>query len=184
MSLLSLVGVEDGGFEAFKPDQSTLLCSVEMVGNRVEFIRLGSVTVDGRDSTDVLLGMLVKIRCDAVILGGVSFAGFNVIDPNRLNDELGVPVIVYSGDKPNSASVLSALKTHFSDWEERWAPIARLGDVYTVTTKMGTPPVFFEVVEESKEWAQAVLRYSASLTRIPEPVRVAGIVARGLTKSA
>jgi endonuclease V-like protein UPF0215 family len=184
LSLLRLVGVEDGSFEAFEPYQSTLLCAVLMVGDRVESIRLGKITVDGRDATDVLLGMLVDIQCDAVILGGVSFAGFNVVDSHRLNDELGVPVIVYSGDRPNNESVLSALKTHFSDWEDRWTLIAQLGDVYSITTKMGSPPVFFEVVKESKAWAESVLRSSASLTRIPEPVRVAGIVARGLTRSA
>ena len=184
MSLLSLVGVEDGSFEAFKPGQSTLLCAVLMIGDRVETLRLGRITVDGRDAMDVLLSMLVNTRCDAVILGGVSFAGFNVVDPHRLSDELGVPVIVYSGDRPDSASVLNALKTHFSDWEDRWTPLARLGDVYSVTTKTGSPPVFFEVVKESKAWAESVLRSSSSLTRIPEPVRVAGIVARGLTRSA
>jgi endonuclease V-like protein UPF0215 family len=184
LSLLRLVGVEDGSFKAFEPDQSTLLCAVLMVGDCVESVRLGRITVDGRDATDVLLGMLVNIQCDAVILGGISFAGFNVVDPHRLKDELGVPVIIYSGIRPNSESVLGALKTHFSDWEDRWTLIAQLGDIYNITTKAGSPPVFFEVVNESKGWAKSVLRYSASLTRIPEPVRVAGIVARGLTRSA
>ena len=184
MSPLSLVGVEDGGFEAFKPNQTTLLCAALMVGDRIESLRLGRVTVDGRDATDVLSGMLVNIRCDAVILGGVSFAGFNTVDPHRLHDELGVPMIVYSGERPDSPSVLAALKAHFPDWVERWAPIARLGDVYSVVTKAGHPPVFFEVVGESRDWAEGVLRSCASLTRAPEPVRVAGIVARGLTRSA
>jgi len=184
LSSLSLVGVEDGGFKAFQSGQSTLLCAVLMKENRVEAIRLGKVTVDGRDATDVLLGMLVNIRCDAVILGGVSFAGFNIIDGTRVHDELGVPVIVYSGEKPDSASVLAALKAHFADWSERWAPIERLGEVYSLVTREGYPPVFFEVVGESRDWCEEVMRSSASLTRAPEPVRVAGIVARGLTRSA
>ncbi len=184
MSTLSLVGVEDGGFKAFQPGQSTLLCAILMVGDRVESVRLGRVDVDGRDATNVLLEMLVNIRCDAVILGGVSFAGFNIMDPVRLHEELSVPVIVYSGEKPDSASVLAALKAHFTDWAERWAPIARLGEVYSLVTRVGYPPVFFEIVGESMDWGEEVLRSSASLTRAPEPVRVAGIVARGLTRSA
>lgn len=183
MSSLSLVGVEDGGFRAFQPGQSTLLCAVLMVEDRVESVRLGKVAVDGRDATDVLLRMLVNIRCDALILGGVSFAGFNIMDPVRLHEDLGVPVIVYSGEKPDSASVLAALRAHFSDWAERWAPIAKLGEVYSLVTRTGYPPVFFEVVGESKDWCEEVLRSSASLTRAPEPLRVAGILARGLTRS-
>jgi endonuclease V-like protein UPF0215 family len=184
LSSLGLVGVEDGGFRAFQPGQSTLICAVLMRGDRVESVRLGRVTVDGRDATDILLGMLVDIRCDVVILGGVSFAGFNIIDSNRLHEELDVPVIVYSGKEPDSASVLAALRAHFDDWEERWASVARLGDVYSIVTRVGYPPVFFEVVGESRDWCVEVLRSSASLTRAPEPVRVAGIIARGITRSA
>jgi endonuclease V-like protein UPF0215 family len=184
LSFLSLVGVEDGGFRAFQPGQSTVICAVLMRGNFVESVRLGKITVDGRNATDVLLGMLADIRCDAVILGGVSFAGFNTMDVNRLHEELGVPVIVYSGENPDSASVLAALRAHFADWEDRWASVAQLGDVYSLVTRVGYPPVFFEIVGESREWCEVVLRSSASLTRAPEPVRVAKIIARGLTRSA
>ncbi|MGD0803838.1 MAG: DUF99 family protein [Candidatus Bathyarchaeia archaeon] len=183
MSSLDLVGVEDGGFKAFQPGQSTFLCAVSMVGNSIESIELSRITVDGRDATEVLLGMLDTIRCDAVILGGVSFAGFNIMDPMRLYKELGVPVIIYSGERPDSASVLAALKVHFADWEVRWASIARLGDIYSLITKVGYKPVFFEVVGESRDWCEKVLRSSASLTRAPEPIRVARILARGLTKT-
>jgi endonuclease V-like protein UPF0215 family len=181
---LSIVGVEDGGFVAFKPCQSTLLCAVLMVGDRIEVVRLGKITVDGLDSTNILLEMLVKINCDGIILGGISFAGFNIVDPQRVNNELGVPIIVYSGKRPNSISMLVALKAHFIDWEERCSPITRLGNVYNLVTKAGFPPIFFEVVGESKEWAINILKESALLTRAPEPVRVAGIVVRGLTRSA
>ena len=177
------MGVEDGGFRAFQPGQSTVICAALMCGNLVESVRLGKVTVDGRNVTDVLLGMLADIRCDAVILGGVSFAGFNIMDVNRLHKELGVPVIVYSGEKPDSASVLAALRAHFADWEDRWASVAQLGDVYSLVTRVGYSPVFFEIVGESREWCEVVLRSSASLTRAPEPVRVAKIIARGLTRS-
>ena len=184
MSPLVLVGVEDGSFEAFKPGRSTLLCTVCVVGDRVEWVRLGSVAVDGREATEVLLRLLRGTKFDALILGGVSFAGFDVVDPNELHEALGVPVIVYSPERPDSASTLAALRANFPDWEERWAPIERLGEVYSVVTKAGSPPVFFEVAGCTKEYAEGVLRESASLTRAPEPVRVAGLIARGLTRSA
>ncbi len=183
MSLLDLVGVEDGRFIAFKPNQRTLLCAVEMSGDAIKAVKLGQVTVDGMDATDTIVDMLVKIRCDALILGGVSFAGFNIVDVVRVHRILGVPVIVYSGNMPDSLSVLSALKAHFEDWENRWSPIEHLGEIYSTVTLLGSPPVFFEVVGESSEWAENVLKGSATLTRIPEPIRVAGLIARGLTRS-
>ena len=184
MSTLGLIGVEDGSFRVFQPWQSTLLCAVLITGDRVNAVRIGRVIVDGQNATDVLLRMLVNIRFDALILGGVSFAGFNIINATRLHEELGVPVIVYSGEKPDSQSVLAALKAHFADWEERWTPVERLGVIYSIVTRAGCPPVFFEMVGESRNWCEEVLRASAQVTRAPEPVRVAGIVARGLTRSA
>ncbi|MCX6647957.1 MAG: DUF99 family protein [Candidatus Bathyarchaeota archaeon] len=184
MSLPCLVGVEDGGFEAFKPGQSTLLCAACVVGDHVEWVRLGRVAVDGREVTDVLLRLLEGAEFDVLILGGASFAGFNVIDAYRIHDELGVPVIVYSGEEPDSRSTLVALKAHFPDWAERWAPIERLGDVYSMVSKTGEPPVFYEKVGCTNEYAEDMLRASVSLTRTPEPIRVAGIIARGLTRSA
>ncbi len=128
MSTQRLVGVEDGSFDAFLPGQTTLLCAVCMAGDRVEWVKLGRVRVDGREATGVLLGMLRGERFDALILGGVSFAGFDVVDPQVLREELGVPVIVYSSKLPDSTSTLSALKANFSDWAERWAPIERDGE--------------------------------------------------------
>jgi endonuclease V-like protein UPF0215 family len=122
-------------------------------------------------------------RFDALILGGVSFAGFDVVDPQELHKELGVPVVVYSSELPDSASTLAALKANFSDWQERWAPIKGIGAVYSAVTKEKEPPVFFEVAGCTREEAEWILCASVSLTRTPEPVRVAGIVARGLSRS-
>jgi uncharacterized protein len=184
LSALRLVGVEDGSFESFKLDQHTILCAVCVAGGRVEWVRLGRVEVDGREATDVLLGMLEGARFDVLILGGASFAGFNVIDARRIHGELGAPVIVYSGEEPDSESTLVALRAHFQDWADRWAPIEHLGDVYSVVSKAREPPVFYERVGCTREYADEILRASVSLTRTPEPVRVAGIIARGLTRSA
>ncbi len=184
MSPLRVVGVEDGGFEAFKPGGRAFLCAAGLTGDRVDWVKLKKITVDGRDATETLLKMLEGAEFDAVILGGVSFAGFNIIDPRVVHGAFSVPVVVYMGDKPDTRATLAALRAHFPDWEGRWAPVAGLGDVYSVTTKAGAPPVYFEVAGCTRGWAEETLKATATLTRIPEPVRVAGLIARGLTGSA
>ncbi len=179
-----LVGVEDGSFEGFLPGQMTLLCTACLSGDRLEWVKVRRVKVDGRESTDALLDMLRCEKFDAIIMGGVSFAGFDVIDPELLHRELNVPVVVYSPKMPDSASTFAALKANFPDWSERWSPIERLGDVYTTVTIEGQPPVYFEAVGCMRPEAEKILKESVSLTRTPEPVRVAGIIARGLSRSA
>ncbi len=180
MTPLRLVGVEDGSFEPFTTGAWAYLCAVRMLDLVVDEVRIGKAAVDGVEVTDTLLGMLHDLECEAVILGGVTFAGFNVVDAQKLSGALGVPVVIFSAVRPDSDSVLAALKAHFGDWEERWSPIERLGGVQEVETREGHPPVFFEVVGASPEWAADVLRGAVGLSRAPECVRVAGIVARGL----
>jgi endonuclease V-like protein UPF0215 family len=178
------VGVEDGGFEAFKQGGEAFLCAAGLTRDRVDWVKLEKITVDGRDATETLVKMLQGAEFDAVILGGVSFAGFNIIDPHAVQRAFGVPVIVYIGEKPDTEATLAALKAHFSDWEERWEPVTKLRDVYSANTKADAPPVYFEVAGCTREWAEETLKATASLTRTPEPVRVAGLIARGLTGSA
>jgi endonuclease V-like protein UPF0215 family len=180
---LRLLGVEDGSFEAFSASKDALcfLCGVEMEGSRIVGIRISRIHVDGLDATDKLLALLESFEGDAVILGGITFAGFNVVDPVRVHGETGIPVIVYSGEEPDNDGVLSALKAHFHDWEKRWEIIRGAGPIHTIMPFPGEPPVYFEVVGDDRSWAEGILRTSALVSRIPEPVRVAGIVARGLS---
>jgi endonuclease V-like protein UPF0215 family len=152
-----------------------------MEGREIDGVALLPIEVDGMDATDKLLAIMNDGLADAVILGGITFAGFNVIDPRRVFQETGVPVIVYTGKRPDDGSMLVALKTHFSDWKRRWDVIESLGKVHEVVTRLGEPPAYFEVVGGSAIWAEGVLRSSALVCRIPEPVRVAGLVARGVS---
>jgi endonuclease V-like protein UPF0215 family len=178
-----LYGVEDGSFKAFsnRTPSYTYLCCVAMVGNLVEGVQLRKIEVDGRDATEKLSEMLKDAEAKTIILGGITFAGFNIIDPWRILHETGVPVIVYSGKKPDNDGMLRALQSHFEDWSERWKIVESLGQIHSLETFPGAPHVYFEVVGCSADWAAGVLRDSALVSRIPEPVRVAGVIARGLS---
>lgn len=183
---LHLVGVEDGSFEAFQRDKTPLafLCSIKIESDFIRWIRLSRIQVDGIDATEKLLDMLLGVKADAIMLGGITFAGFNIVDPQKILDETGVPVIVYSGKKPDSEKMLRALKNHFDDWRMRWEIVSALGPVHSVETHPGEPPIYFEVVGGSPQWAKEILCKSATISRIPEPVRVAGIIARGLSPAS
>jgi endonuclease V-like protein UPF0215 family len=182
---LRILGVEDGSFDAFKRKTPghTLLCGVLMEDDRVLLVRHAEIEVDGLDATEKLLAMMRKIEVDAVILGGVTFGGFNVIDPRVIHHETGVPVIVYSGVKPDSDVVLAALRKHFPDWERRWMIIEGLGEIHSAHVFREEQVIYFEAIGCDPGWAEKVLKDSALISRIPEPVRVAGLVARGLTRA-
>ena len=158
------------------------LAAVLMRGPFIEAVRVGEITVDGLDATEVLLELLRELRFDVVMLGGVSFAGFNLVDAWEVYRSYGRPVIVVSRKRPDNEAVKRALMRHFEDWAERWNIVRRLGKIRSVETFPGEPPIHFEVVGATAGWAERVLKGYAAVCRVPEPVRVARIVARGVSQ--
>jgi len=183
MRLLRLVGVEDGSFRPFNRRTlgTCLLCAVEMFGPKIEKVKVSPITVDGLDATSRLSEMLQDMNFDAILLGGITFAGFNIINVQQILKEYSRPIIIFIRDRPDNRAVREALEKHFDDWRERWDIIKSLGPVHSTRTRPDEPPIYFEVLGASSQWAEEVLRLSAMLCRIPEPVRVARLIARALT---
>lgn len=116
-----MVGVEDGGFSRESPNYAgqTLLVCVLLRGTWVENFQADMITVDGLDATNKLMVMLRRWSFDAVMLAGVSFAGFNLVNPTMVFEEFSKPVVVISRIKPDNVAVKSALFQHFKDWKVR-----------------------------------------------------------------
>jgi len=143
-------------------------------------MRIGVAQVDGVDTTDVILRLMSKRRADVVFLSGVSYAGFNIVDAGRLHRVLRVPVIIISRERPNNPSVRRALKKHFADWKMRWDLVRRLGGIHSYSPTSVDAPLYFEAIGISDIDAKKTIQTYCITSRVPEPIRVAGIVAKGL----
>ncbi len=173
-----VAGVEDGSFLRGQEPNRVPLCCAVMEGSKILRVHLVDIEIDGLDATDKLVSV-VDGPVDVFILGGVTFAGFNIIDPFKLNETFRVPVIIYAEKYPDSDAIFKALRGNFSDWRLRWDVISRLGDIEHLVIQ--GCQVFFEVIGASKDWARSILEEAALICRIPEPLRVAGLIARGLS---
>jgi len=180
-----VVGVEDGGFSRKLQGcgvQKALFVCVLLRGKWINDFQMDMITVDGLDATDKLTSMLRRWSFDAVMLAGVSFAGFNLVDPTIVFEEFNKPLIVISRTKPNNVTVKNALRRHFEDWRVRWSVFEKLGSVYEVVSMPAEAPVYVEVIGAELDWASKLIRATSVCCRVPEPIRVARLVARGLTK--
>lgn len=175
-----VVGVEDGGFSREADIQKALLVSVFLHGISIIDFQMTDIEVDGLDATEKFSYMLRRWSFDSVILAGVSYAGFNLIDPNVIFEDFGKPVIVVARTEPNSKAVKGALLRHFEDWETRWAVVEKLGTVYEIVSVPNEPPIYAEIVGADLRWASNLVRRLSVCCRIPEPIRVARLIARGL----
>ena len=177
------VGVQDGSFEPFHPDvdnlvQYTSLCCTSLHDFRLVDLIVVPITVDGLDSTEKIVNYLENIRANVVFLGGATFAGFNVVDVLKIHDTCGVPVIVYMTKYPDLSATRSALRKHFPDWKNRWMRYKTLGDIYKIDFDE-LPSAYFEVIGARPEVARKLIRENIKEGRMPEPLRLANLIAKG-----
>ncbi len=141
-------------------------------------LRVVPITVDGLDAGVNIVNILMDWEIDVIVLGGATFAGFNVVDVEYVYREIEKPIIVYMSKYPDMDATLNALRKHFSDWRERWRRYKALGRIHEL--KIGEhPSIYFEVVGGSVGFAENVLREQAIHGRMPEALRIAGLIAKG-----
>lgn len=175
-----VVGVEDGSFQK-GISKTAILAVVLFNGTKIEKIKAKRIAVDGLDATEKLVDAFRKLEFEAVFLSGISFAGFNIVDPMVIHEIYKRPVIVISRTKPNNVAVKRALKKYFEDWKKRWEVFKKIGHVYRILVVTGEPLVYVETVGISIKQAQNIIRSFAFCGRMPEPIRVARLIARGLS---
>jgi endonuclease V-like protein UPF0215 family len=179
---LKIVGVDDGAFSASKTvGERALLLAVLFRRSNIQAVRTGTIEVDGSDGQTVLKSLIRSLSSDLVMLSGISFAGFNTIDISKLAHELKKPVLAISGEKPDNRAVRKALKDHFVDWEKRWSSIRSAGKLYTCRPLKDEPKLYFEVMGATPGFGNIVVSKTAVISRLPEPIRVARIMAKGLS---
>jgi len=184
-NVYSIIGVEDGSFKGFPRlnFNKTLLCAVNTVGITIKEVRFTEISIDGYDATENLLKMIRNMNYDVIILGGISFAGFNLVDAKKVNLLTGKPVIIYMGKRPDSVKMLNAIKKLYPNWMEKWRLITDLGELYSAEVKKGDQKIFYEIIGESSVWGLKILKQAAILCRIPEPVRLANLIGKGVTRN-
>ncbi len=177
-----ILGIDDSPFR-FKDEKALVVGALVRLPNYLEGVMRTEVTVDGTDSTDMLIEMVSRSRykdqVKAVMLDGIALAGFNVVDVEKLRTNLDVPVITVTRDKPDFRKMRSALKKHFDDWESRYSKVTRL-ELREIETEQN--PIYATVA--GLDWGEAVRLVRQSTVRgvVPEPVRVAHLISSAMVR--
>jgi len=176
---MPIVGVEDGSFQK-GVTRKALLAAVLLRGVEIRSVKLTEVTIDGLDATRRLSEILSEWEFAAVMLAGVSFAGFNVIDPTVIHERFRKPIIIMCKTRPDNKAVKRALRRHFEDWKIRWLVFEKLNSFHRISVSVGEP-VYVEIVGTDVRVATNIIRALSFYGRVPEPIRVARLIARGLS---
>jgi len=181
---IRVLGVDDGKFTPHSKEHVPVVGVVFRGGSWLDGVMHTVLTVDEFDATEKIAKMVVcsphyrQLR--VIMLNGVTFAGFNIVDIKALNAQTGLPVIAVTQKKPDLAKVHQAL-TNLPDSENRWKAILNAGKIFRVTTRNGKQKIFAECAGIETETAQALLRLTSTRSSIPEALRVAHLIASGIT---
>jgi endonuclease V-like protein UPF0215 family len=138
---------------------------------------------DGMDATERLATMITESRnygqIRLAMLNGVTFGGFNVVDIEDLEKRTGVPVIAVMRRLPDMESIGRALK-NLDHYELRYEAILKAGEISEARTKWRGGPVYFQCKGIENDDAIRLIVNTAVHSRLPEPVRVAHIIATGV----
>lgn len=179
---IRVLGIDDSPFTF--TDKSSSVIGVIMRGSSyIECILHDRVSVDGNDATFVCKKMIEKTRhkkqLKALLLDGVALGGFNVVDIQEIFSDINLPVITITRDEPNFEKIKTALKKRFEDWEWRFTVITK-GKLHKLETRHN--PIFVKCTGVNIEEAKEIIKLSTIRGVIPEPIRVAHLIASGIAR--
>lgn len=176
--LLRVLAIDDGFFKPKKKGKAILVAVLSRLDNQVEGILSTSVKIDGLDSTSKIISLVkkskFKTQVNFLILDGLNFAGFNIVDLQKLSKELGVPAIAVIRKKPDLERIEKAL-SNFKDSKKRIKLIEKAGPIHK------GKKVFFQFYGCDEKTANTILSKTARYSNLPEPLRLAHLIASGVS---
>jgi endonuclease V-like protein UPF0215 family len=146
---------------------------------RLDGVVAGKVRRDGANSTSRMIAMVehsqFAAHVRAVLLQGIAVGGFNVVDVRRLHRELGVPVLVIARRRPDLAAIKRALFARVPGAARKWSLIQSAGEMEPIRDLM------VQRVGIEREAASELLRVTTLHGNLPEALRVAHLIAGGVT---
>ena len=173
-----VIGFDDAPF-ARSHRGDVLVIGAVYADKRLEGVLSCKVRRDGANSTDRLIALVSRSRfrpqLQAVLLQGIAFAGFNVIDLYALNQALQIPVIAVGRKQPDFSAIKRALLYHVPGGRRKWRLIECLGPMESVAG------VFVQRAGISPAKTEELIRRYAVHSDLPDPLRTAHLIAGGVT---
>ena len=181
---IRVLGVDDGIFKPRTRGYVPVIGVVFRGGYWLDGVMHTKIKVDGMDATRKIAQMIMVSphyeQLRVVMLDGITFAGFNVVDIKELNAKTKLPIITVTREKPNLEEIQKALK-NLPKSEERWKAVLNAGEPIEVSVKGGKEKIYMQAVGITLEDAIKILKLTSTRSNIPEALRVAHLIASGIT---
>lgn len=178
---IRILGIDDAPFT--RASVKTAIIGLVFRGmSTIDGAMMTEICVDGDDATDKIAEMIWKSghrrQLRVIMLYGITFGGFNIVRIQHLSEILDLPVIVVTDRRPRMDAVEKAIR-HLDDREEKLEVLKEGGKICSVETRLGRP-VYVQFAGIGYDEVCKILKSSTQYSRIPEPLRVANLIASAL----
>jgi uncharacterized protein len=181
-SEIRVLGVDDGQFTPHTKGSVIVVGVVFRGGYWLDGVMHTYISIDGFDVTEQIASMITSSphskQLRLIMLNGITFAGFNVVNIKKLSFATNLPVIALTGDKPDLDAIHSALN-NLTRKDERWKTILEAGEINEIICR--GKKLYIVLAGISLVNAQKIIELTATRSSYPEPLRVAHIIASGIT---
>lgn len=178
---IRVLGIDDGKFIPKTKGSALIVGVVFRGGCSIEGVMHTRIIIDGLDATEKLALMINNSphhkQLRLVMLNGITFGGFNVVNLKKLYLATKLPVLALTNEKPDLNGIHEALK-NLPKAEERWGMILEAGKIHEIINKGTT--IYVETAGISFDDAEKIIALT-STSSLPEPLRVAHIIASGVS---
>ncbi|ARV62357.1 hypothetical protein BZZ01_30350 [Nostocales cyanobacterium HT-58-2] len=155
------------------------IAGVVCAGTRFEGMVWGKVQQDGLDATDTICELLIGGKflpqLHVVLLDGIGFGGFNLVNLPELASRLQLPCVAVMRRVPDLIAVEEAM-SRLPCFPQRYNLLKLAGKIYEY------PPFFFQVCGEEPEVIAGVLQRLTDCGKVPEALRLAHLIAAAFIK--
>jgi uncharacterized protein len=179
--LTNVIGFDDAPFTKRASGDVRIVGAV-CARTRLDGVVSGFVRRDGANSTSRMVELVqssqFRLHIRAVLLQGIAVAGFNVVDVHELHRQLELPVLVLMRRRPRFELIRAALFDHTRGAARKWSLIQAAGPMEPLGQ------LFCQRAGLTLADAQALVAATTLHGNLPEPLRLAHLIAGGVTTGA
>jgi endonuclease V-like protein UPF0215 family len=177
------IGFDDASFNLRSQSNKTQLIGVVCQGYRVIKVVKSDITIDGYDATDKIIEFSKQNEkhVQFIFTHTITFAGFNIIDLEKIYNELNKPIIAINEKNVDLELVISTLKQKFPNrCNEKIRNIIHAGNLYNIAvqTAGGLSTVYFHLKGMEFNEVNSLLQKVCIDSKLPECLRIAHLIGK------
>ena len=178
-----VIGFDDSTFNLKSGSKTTSLIGVVCQGTRIVNVVKEDIFIDGHDGTEKLIELVTQNEkhVQFVFTHTITFGGFNIVDLEKIYNEINKPIIAINEKEVNLDGVINALEKKFpNQYNKKIQHILNAGDLYhtKISTAGGLSTIYFHKKGINVKDVESLLQKVCLDSKLPECVRIAHLVGR------